>query len=91
MRSALISDFFEEIDRRWRWPHAEHGPQYNRLDELNQALTHSATGPFGEVAHAVDQTATLVALGEGDAFNAAICSELARAGHTDEDGGQARR
>ncbi len=47
----------------------------------------SATGPFGEVAHALDQAALFASLGESDAFSAAICSELARAGHTDEGGG----
>ena len=41
----------------------------------------------GRDPSALDQTATFAALGEGDAFNAAICSELARAGHRDEGGG----
>ncbi len=47
----------------------------------------SATGPFGEVARAMDQPGTFAAVGEGDAFNPAIGSELARAGHTDGGGG----
>jgi 2-dehydro-3-deoxygluconokinase len=43
----------------------------------------SATGPFGEVAHALVGSITSAPLGEGDAFTAAICAELARVGHTD--------
>lgn len=45
----------------------------------------TATGPFGEVAHALPARATLI--GEGDAFNVAICAELARVDPADEGGG----
>lgn len=44
----------------------------------------SASGPFGEVAHAIDAREVVAGLGGSDAFSAAIASELARAGHTDE-------
>lgn len=47
-----------------------------------------AAGPFGEIVHAVPSSATVAPLDEGDAFTAAICSELARAGQTDERGGE---
>jgi len=40
----------------------------------------SATGPFGEVAHARLESIPLAPLGEGDAFTAAICSELSASG-----------
>jgi 2-dehydro-3-deoxygluconokinase len=46
----------------------------------------SATGLFGEVAHALDRSAAMAALGEGDTFTAAICGELARAGLREDDG-----
>ncbi len=45
-----------------------------------------ASGPFGEVAHTRERT-NVAPLGEGDAFTAAICFELARTGHADEGGG----
>jgi sugar/nucleoside kinase (ribokinase family) len=47
----------------------------------------SATGPFGEVAHTLEPSTTRTPLGDGDAFTAAICAELARTGHTDERSG----
>jgi sugar/nucleoside kinase (ribokinase family) len=47
----------------------------------------SATGPFGEVTRTRKENIPMAPLAEGDAFTAAICSELARAGHTDEGGG----
>jgi sugar/nucleoside kinase (ribokinase family) len=47
----------------------------------------SATGPFGEVGHTRKENIPLAPLAEGDAFTAAICAELVRAGHTDEGGG----
>jgi 2-dehydro-3-deoxygluconokinase len=47
----------------------------------------SATGPFGDVAHTRQESAPFAPLAEGDAFTAAICTELARAGHTDEGSG----
>lgn len=43
-----------------------------------------AAGPFGEVAEAPRKTAALRPLGSGDAFTAAICAELARAGQVGE-------
>jgi sugar/nucleoside kinase (ribokinase family) len=39
-----------------------------------------ATGPFGKIALAPPQRVLLRAAGSGDAFTAAICAELARAG-----------
>ncbi len=42
----------------------------------------SAMGPFVEVVHTLDAPLASAPLGEGDAFTAAICSELARAAHT---------
>jgi len=47
----------------------------------------SATGPFGEVAQTRKENIPLAPLAEPDAFTAAICSELVRAGHTDEGDG----
>ena len=47
----------------------------------------SATGPLLEVTHTREGSSPLAPLVEGDAFTAAICCELARAGHTDESGG----
>jgi len=47
----------------------------------------AATGPFGEVTHQRNESIPLAPLAEGDAFTAAICSELARVGHADERGG----
>jgi sugar/nucleoside kinase (ribokinase family) len=47
----------------------------------------SATGPFGEVTQARKECSILAPLAEGDAFAAAICAELARAGQSGEGGG----
>lgn len=47
----------------------------------------SATGPFGEVADTLAKSDTPTPLAEGDAFTAAICSELVQAGQTGEGGG----
>jgi sugar/nucleoside kinase (ribokinase family) len=46
----------------------------------------SASGPFGEVTRSLRRPSTVAPLGEGEAFTAAICSELARARKTDEGG-----
>jgi 2-dehydro-3-deoxygluconokinase len=47
-----------------------------------------AAGPFGEVSQARDRAAAAAApLAEGDAFTAAICSELARATRAEDGGG----
>jgi 2-dehydro-3-deoxygluconokinase len=47
----------------------------------------SATGPLLEVTHTRGGSTPSAPLAEGDAFTAAICCELARAGHTDASGG----
>jgi 2-dehydro-3-deoxygluconokinase len=44
----------------------------------------SASGPFGEVNHMRAEPDTFAPLGEGDAFAAAICAELAGARHASE-------
>lgn len=46
-----------------------------------------ASGPFGEIAEAPREWAALRARGSGDAFTAAICAELARAGEPGGDRG----
>jgi 2-dehydro-3-deoxygluconokinase len=46
----------------------------------------SAAGPFGEVSH-LRAGEGLLPFGEGDAFAASICFELARAGHAGEGSG----
>ncbi|HSO32321.1 MAG TPA: PfkB family carbohydrate kinase [Labilithrix sp.] len=43
-----------------------------------------ATGPFGEVVRGPREAGLVAPLGDGDAFTAAICAELALAGHTAE-------
>jgi 2-dehydro-3-deoxygluconokinase len=47
----------------------------------------TVTGPFGEVAHELAKSVTVAPFVEGGAFTSAICSELARAGHTDPGSG----
>jgi 2-dehydro-3-deoxygluconokinase len=46
----------------------------------------SATGPFGEVSETRADRSALASAGEGDAFTAAICSELARPRQASESG-----
>ncbi|MFT3769169.1 MAG: PfkB family carbohydrate kinase [Minicystis sp.] len=50
----------------------------------NAAGSAWASGPFGEVAPAPGTAGALRATGSGDVFTAAICAELARAGHPGE-------
>ncbi len=52
------------------------------------AGTATASGPFGEIVRALPKTAPIAALREGDAFTAAICVELARAGQGAEGAGE---
>jgi sugar/nucleoside kinase (ribokinase family) len=46
-----------------------------------------AVGPFGKVVSAPRKSLALRASGAGDAFTAAICAELSRAGHAGESHG----
>jgi sugar/nucleoside kinase (ribokinase family) len=59
-------------------------------EEAALVLTNGAgaarvTGPFGEIARAPREVVNLDPTGAGDAFTAAICAELARAGQYRED------
>jgi 2-dehydro-3-deoxygluconokinase len=54
------------------------------LVTTNAAGDTTAAGPFGDITRATRRSRAPRAVGAGDEFTAAMCAEIARAGHADE-------